>query len=103
MSFHVVEKISCLEDLRLAIIKVTSATLCCNSYFGFCKNGFFIRKPHSSSDMCKDCAIKVRKEKEKERRKKIRLQIKLEKNKKAVRNIKNKYNRCLKKVKIIIV
>lgn len=65
-NFHVIQRITCLEDLRLAMIKASCANLCSRSYNGFCKSGLFIRKGHSTSDKCKDCEIKIRKEKRNE-------------------------------------
>lgn len=81
---------------------VSSLHLCARSWYGTCKNGFFVPKPHSSADKCQDCLIQIRKEKRNQRRKEIRLQQRTDKGKKVARNIKNKYNRCIKKVKIIM-
>lgn len=76
VNFHVMDKITSLEDSRSAIMKITSASLCSRACNGFCRNGYFLRKVHSSSDKCRDCERKVRKEKKNERRKAFRLKRK---------------------------
>lgn len=84
------------------MMKIMCLKVCSTAWFGSCEKGFYMWKPHSTSDKCKDCQNKISREKKKERCKQIRLEKKRKRDKKVVANIKKKYGRCLMKVKIFI-
>lgn len=82
------------------MLKIVALQICEAAFRGACKNGFFLKKPKSKSDRCKNCQIDHRRQtKNKRRRERFLLNRKqnLEKNK---RNIQRKYNRAIKKVRI---
>ncbi|KAK0178535.1 hypothetical protein PV327_007416 [Microctonus hyperodae] len=97
----VVEKITCLEDLREAMLKIVALQICEAASRGACKNGFFLKKPKSTSDRCRNCQIDHRRRTKNARRRERLLLNRKQNLKKNRRNIQRKYNRAIKKVEII--
>lgn len=82
------------------MLKIESLKICEMAWRGNCKNGFFIKKLCSKSDKCKDCQITHRREMHNKQRKERLLLMKQKNNKKKGENLKRKYGRAVKKVRI---
>lgn len=86
------DKVTCLEDVRLAMLKLVSLKVCEMASQGQCENGFFLPKTRSKSAKCKECQIVHRRKKHNELRRE-RLLFKKQ------QNIEEKYKNLKQKVK----
>lgn len=73
--YPVLEKVSSLEELRVAMIKIVSLNLCEKAWKGLCKNGFYVAKSHNQGNECKECKRISKREKYKKDRAARRLNL----------------------------
>lgn len=107
-NYFILEMITCLEDLRSAMMTIVCLKLCAKAWTGACENGFFVYKPLSKANKCESCLIRTGlREEEKRRLIKRRVQAKKDRQTELLKSIKasfqfktgkNKpYGRVLKK------
>ncbi|XP_051169832.1 uncharacterized protein LOC127287110 [Leptopilina boulardi] len=96
--YRVLDKVSSIVELQIAMIKIVSLNICTRSWKGLCKNGFYLPKSFSSSQKCKDCQVITKREKLKQQRITKRLIINSKKTKNNYRKVKERLIRSMKKI-----
>ncbi|XP_018405382.1 PREDICTED: uncharacterized protein LOC108781797 [Cyphomyrmex costatus] len=90
VTYHLLEKVTCLQDIYFSLRKISAMKMCQEES---CTIGYFEQKPHSRSNLCKDCQLKNKRKKERENKRERRAAARKAKEALCKKNVKQKYKR----------